>query len=241
MIQGFVRGVLAYGKALGLIRRLRLWFYVFVPGLISLVFGILLFSFVWNFSDNIGEWATSWYRWRGEGIANTVGSVLSGIIVVVLSVPLFKYIIILLVSPFMSLLSEKVEKHLTGDQTTTTFQVGKLLKDIVRGLSLALRNVLWELLLTVLLLLVSLIFPILAPFTAALIFLVQSYYAGAGNMDFTMERHLSFRASIQFVRSNRGLAIGNGAIFLLLFLTGIGFLIAPTLATIAGTVETVRR
>ncbi|MEM9887742.1 MAG: EI24 domain-containing protein [Bacteroidota bacterium] len=241
MVQGFISAIIAYGKALGLIRKLGLWFYVFVPGLLSLLFGGLILSLVWNYADNIGDWATAWYRWRGEGIANTVGAVLSGLLIIVLTFLLFKYIIIVLVSPFMSLLSEKVEKHLTGNSSSTPFQMTKLLKDVVRGLSLAGRNILWELLLTAILLLASFVFPVLAPFTAALIFLIQAYYAGAGNLDFAMERHFSFRESIRFVRRNRGLAIGNGAVFLLLFLTGIGFLFAPTLATIAGTLEVVRR
>jgi len=241
MLQGFVRGISSYGKALQLIRRFRLWFYVLVPGIISLCFGIIIALSVWNYADNIGDWMTSWYSWKGEGIIEKIGSVISGIAIVFLTFLLFKYLIIIAVSPFMSLLSEKVEKKLKNQTSSTPFKFDKFLKDMVRGLSLALRNIFWELLFTILLLLSSFVFPIIAPFTAILIFIIQSYYAGFGNLDFTMERHLNFEGSIQFVRQNKGLAIGNGAVFLWLLLTGIGFLFAPTLATIAGTVEVVKR
>ncbi|MEM8527236.1 MAG: EI24 domain-containing protein [Bacteroidota bacterium] len=240
MLQGFIKSILSYGKAFQLIQRFRLWFYVFVPGLISLCLGILIALSVWNYADDIGNWMTSWYSWKGEGIVEKIGSIISGIAIVFLTFLLFKYIIIIAVSPFMSLLSEKVERRLKNQTASTPFKLDKFLKDMVRGLSLALRNIFWELLFTVLLLLVSFIFPIIAPFTAVLIFIIQAYYAGFGNMDFTMERHFNFKESVQFVRRNRGLAIGNGAVFLWMLLTGIGFLFAPTLATIAGTVEVVK-
>ncbi|MEL6942331.1 MAG: EI24 domain-containing protein [Bacteroidota bacterium] len=241
MLQGFVRGVLSYGKAIQLIRKFRLWFYVLVPGAISLILGIFIALFVWNYAGDIGDWITSWYSWKGEGIVEKIGSAISGITIVFLTFLLFKYIIIVAVSPFMSLLSEKVEQRLNSQASSVPFKLDKFFKDIIRGLSLALRNIFWELLFTLLLLLASFIFPVIAPFTAILIFLIQSYYAGFGNMDFTMERHFSFRGSIRFVRRNRGLAIGNGAVFLWLLLTGVGFLFAPTLATIAATVEVVKR
>lgn len=241
MLQGFVRGILSYGKALQLIRKFRLWFYVLVPGLISLFLGIAIALSVWKYADNIGDWMTSWYSWKGEGIVETIGSVISGIAIVFLTFLLFKYIIIIAVSPFMSLLSEKVEKRLKNQTSSASFQFDQFLKDIGRGISLALRNIFWELLFTILLLLASFLFPIIAPFTAVLIFIIQAYYAGFGNMDFTMERHFTSKESIQFVRKNRGLAIGNGAVFLWMLLTGIGFLFAPTLATIAATVEVVKK
>ena len=83
--------------------------------------------------------------------------------------------------------------------------------------------------------------PFFSPFVAVAIFLVQSYYAGFGSMDYTMERHLKVRDSIRFVRSNRGLALGNGAVFILLLMTGIGFLFALPLSTAASTPEVVKR
>lgn len=241
MLAAIIKSILAYGKAFRLIRELKLWFYVFVPGLISLVFGGLIIWVVLQFSGTFGEWITSWYKWRGEGIIDTIGSIMVGIIIALLAFLAFKHVVLVVVSPFMSPLSEKIEHHLAGNSTQHTFSIAQFIQDLLRGLGLALRNIVWELLYTFLLLGVGLIFPIASPFTTALIFIIQAYYAGFGNMDYTMERHFNFKQSIAFVRKNRGLAIGNGAVFLWLFLTGIGFLFAPPLATIAATTETLKK
>ena len=66
-------------------------------------------------------------------------------------------------------------------------------------------------------------------------FLVQSYYAGFGNMDYTLERHFKYRESIDFVKNNRGQALGNGIIFnamLLIPIVGI-ILVLPISVTAA--------
>jgi len=60
-------------------------------------------------------------------------------------------------------------------------------------------------------------------------------------MDYTLERHFSIGESVRFVRANRWLAVGNGAVFMLILMTGIGFLLAPPLATVAATIETAKR
>ena len=60
-------------------------------------------------------------------------------------------------------------------------------------------------------------------------------------MDFTLERHFGYRDSVRFARDFRWLAIGNGAAYLLLLFTGIGFLVALPLGTAAATMETVER
>jgi hypothetical protein len=43
------------------------------------------------------------------------------------------------------------------------------------------------------------------------------------------------------VRRYRGLAVGNGIIYLLLYFTVIGFVFALPLSTIAGTVEAMKK
>ena len=70
---------------------------------------------------------------------------------------------------------------------------------------------------------------------------MQSYYAGFGNIDFTLERYYRVRGSIGFIRHNRGMAIGNGMVYLLLYLSVIGFVFALPLGTIAGAVESLKK
>ncbi|MEM1323158.1 MAG: EI24 domain-containing protein [Bacteroidota bacterium] len=242
MIKDLFAGVQSYGKALQLISKLGLWGYVLLPGLFSLLLAAAIGVSAWSFSGSIGSWLMAWYpfEWGSEllaGAANFIGLLLivtGGLIV-------YKHLVMVIVSPFMSPLSEKVENYLMGEPLAGNgLTLSGAIGDLIRGLRIALRNIIRELFLVGILFLLSWI-PILTPFTTALIFIVQAYYAGAGNMDYLLERHYSVRGSVRFVRDYRGLAVGNGSIFLLLLMTGIGFLIAPPLGTIAATIEGVKR
>ena len=73
-----------------------------------------------------------------------------------------------------------------------------------------------------------------------MLFIVQAYYAGFGNMDYTLERHFAYRESIQFVRRNRNIAIGNGIVFMLfLLIPVIGIIIVLPLSVTAASINTV--
>ena len=97
-----------------------------------------------------------------------------------------------------------------------------------------------ELLITIPLLILSLV-PVLNIITTVLIFLVQAYYAGFGNMDYTLERHYGYSESIQFVKKNKGVAIGNGIIFIImLIIPVIGVILVLPLSVTASTTETIR-
>jgi CysZ protein len=159
---------------------------------------------------------------------------------VLLGLIIFKQLIMVICSPILSVLSERVEDQLTGKHSGSGFSLRQITSDFMRGLRIALRNIFRELSLTIVLLLLGLV-PIFTPFTTIAIFIIQAYYAGFGNMDFALERHFRYRDSVRFVQRYRGLAVGNGAIFILLLLTFVGFLVALSLSTVAVTIETVKR
>ncbi len=241
MLNGLLAGIAAYGKALRLINRLRLWGYILAPGLISLLLGFGIFGSAWGISDDIGRrlialYPFEWGRDFLEGLANIIGA----LFVVALGLVLFKHLVLALASPFMSYFSEKIEREITGRAEEVSFSLSRLVGDLLRGIRIALRNIIRELLFTLILLFLGLI-PVLSPFTTLGIFILQSYYAGFGNLDYLMERHFTVRQSVRFVRRNAGLAIGNGAVFLLLLFSIVGFLFALPLATAAATVEGSRR
>jgi CysZ protein len=97
-----------------------------------------------------------------------------------------------------------------------------------------------ELLLTLPIILIGFI-PVVGIISSVLLFLVQSYYAGFGNMDYTLERHYKYAESIEFVKRNRGLAIGNGMIFMLMLLIPvIGIILVLPLSVTAASTETLR-
>jgi CysZ protein len=142
-------------------------------------------------------------------------------------------------APFMSPVSEKIEKHFYGNvshlhrNTTNTEQ-------LIRGIRINIRNLFKELIITIPILLLKFI-PIVNIFSTILLFLVQAYYAGFGNMDYTLERHLTYKESVQFVSRNKGYAIGNGIVFMLFLLIPIvGIIIVLPLSVTAASKKMVQ-
>ena len=70
--------------------------------------------------------------------------------------------------------------------------------------------------------------------------MVQAYYAGFGNIDYTLERHFNYKDSISFVKQHRGFAIGNGIIFMLFLLIPIiGVILVLPLSVTAASTKTI--
>jgi CysZ protein len=108
----------------------------------------------------------------------------------------------------------------------------------MRSLRLSVRNLIYELMITLPLLILSLI-PGVNLVTAVLIFLVQAYYSGFGNMDYTLERHFAYRESVSFVKKSRGYAIGNGIVFTALtFIPVIGIILVLPISVTAASKTT---
>jgi CysZ protein len=242
MITGFIQGFTAYFDAIRLASRYNLWGYVLAPGLVSLLLGAGIFYGAWTASDDIAQWLIDFYPFGwGKNALETIVQIFGGIFVLAIGLLVFKHLVLAVSSPFMSFLSEKIEKNLRGHHQQVPFSVSKALRDLARGLTLALRNIIRELFFTLLLFLLGILVPFLSPLIAFAVFGIQAYYAGFGNLDFTLERHRDVRGSIAFARANRGLCIGNGTAFLLLLFSIVGFLFALPLGTIAATKEAVRR
>jgi len=154
-----------------------------------------------------------------------------------------KYLILALMSPVMAYLSERTEEILTGKKYP--FNLSFFLKDVARGVTMAIRNLFMELLLGWAILAIQLwctfLFPpsalILTPVLPVLSFAIGAYFYGFSTIDYVHERRrLSMSQSISKIRSMKGMAIGNGAVFQLLFFIP---LIGVTIATITCTVGAV--
>ena len=240
MISGILDGLKSYGDGFKIIVKYRLWGYFLAPALISILLGAAIFGTAWGIADDIGGWLLSYYPWEwGSGTLLKIANVFGGLFVGAFGLILFKQLVIALSSPFMSLMSEQIEKNMMG-VPQQSFKVSKMLRDLVRGIRIALRNISRELFFTLILFLLGLI-PVFSPFTTVAIFMVQAYYAGFGSMDFTLERHTNVRQSVRFVRRHKGLALGNGAVFILILMTVIGFLFVLPLSTAAAASETLKR
>jgi CysZ protein len=239
MIKNIISGIQIYAGTFSLISKLKLWKYFAVPMLISFFTAIVIVFFAYELSDTIGDFLAKIWIWDwGKETVTTITSIVGGIFVLVIGLILFKHIILALSAPFMSPVSEKIEIHINGNlkysQRKTTFQ-----EQLIRGIRINFRNLGKEILITIPILLLKFI-PIVNIFSTILLFLVQSYYAGFGNMDYTLERHLNYKESINFVRNNKGFSIGNGIVFMLCLLIPIvGVIIVLPLSVTAASVKTV--
>ena len=235
MIKDYFAGITSYFTAFKTISELRLWKYFLVPIIISiLVAGGLGFT-IWSLSGSLAAWLLPWIPWAS--VTGWVFNILLGLVGLVL----FKHLVIAAVSPFMTPLAQKIEEHMTGNYTKYSgFSSKKAIQDFFRGITIAIRNIIKELFYVIPLFLLGLI-PMFSVPCAILIFLIQAYFAGFGNMDYTLEGHFSVRDSNRFVKNNRWLAMGNGTVFLLLLGTVVGFVFAPPLATVAAATESVKR
>lgn len=243
MFSSLTETIDSYSRAIGMIAKHRLTKFIILPGLISLVVMILLVGGIWTWftQSSIEEWVVDlWpFDW-GVGVIEGIADFLVLMLLLVSIFFLAKYIVMVVVSPFMGTLSEKVEAIVTGKQEPST---ANFISDLIRGLRIALRNIFWELSLTLLLLFMNIIPVIGNAISFVGTILVQSYYAGFGSMDYTLERkRFSISDSIGFVRKNRMAAVGNGGLFLAIFLIPVaGWFLAPAFATIAGTVVVLKR
>ena len=240
MIKNILSGIQAYVGAFGLISTLKLWKYFAVPILISMVTATLIGFSAYALSDNVGRYIADIWLWEwGKETFTSISTFIGGITVLVIGLILYKHIILALSAPFMSPVSEKIEAHLTEDlhhnHRDTTFQ-----EQLVRGIRISLRNLGKELLITFPLLLLKFI-PVINIFSTIILFFIQAYYAGFGNLDYTLERHLNYKESTNFVGKNKGVAIGNGIVFMLcLLIPVVGIIIVLPLSVTAASVKTVK-
>jgi len=240
MIKSSLHAVNAYRHSFKLIGELRLWKYYMVPMAISFFTALAIGFSAWGFSDDIGAFiAQLWFwDWGAQTIA-TLSTILGGLLVILLGLILYKHIVMAFSAPFMSPVSEKIEMHLYGKKPG--HRVTSNGSQLWRGIRINLRNLGWELVITLPLLILGLI-PVVNFVTTPLAFLVQAYYAGFGNMDYTLERHYKYRESVNFVKKNRGLAIGNGIVFMgCLLIPVIGIIIVLPLSATAASVVTLER
>ena len=236
MIKDFIAGFTSYFGAFNFVTKHRLYKHLFISGLISLIVGAIIIVTSYGVSDNISDFLANFYPWEwGADYVKTILEYISGGLIIVIGFLLFKYILLVLISPFMGPLSAKVETIITERDEGSNFSIKQISYEMMRGLRIASRNITREILITIFLLLLSLI-PLITVFITPIIFLVQAYFAGFANFDYFLERRTNVSQSVRYIKQHRWQAVGNGSAFLLLLLIPIvGLFFAPVLGTVAAT------
>ena len=245
MLKEIIISIQAYGAAHRFIKAHKLWKWIIVPGFLYMLLFITGMYFFSQSANNAIEWIalkTGLKRWLDTldsgflGFIFTMGSMLLWILLMLFYFSLFKFLFLIIGSPLFAYLSEKTEAIL--ENKDFPFNTQQFLKDILRGIQLAVRNSLWQTVYVLSIIFLSLI-PLLGWLTPFLALLLECYYYGFSMLDYSMERHKKSAAeSIAFVSAHKGLAIGNGIVFYLFHLLPIiGWILAPAYAVVAATLS----
>lgn len=208
-LKEFYLGVSTYWDTILFIRTYKLYWFVIFPMLIML--GIYKLGQVIQFHSFNKE-------------TDTMNDIVWYLILMFLEISIAlifmnftNYLMVALLSPLLTYLSQKTEKIIVHTRYNYTFY--QLKNDIQRAVKIVLRNLIWYYFWFVLLYLLGLFF--FANPTQNILFYVSyiilSYYYGFGFLDYVNERRkLNVRDSILFIRQHAGLAIGIGSIYSLM-------------------------
>lgn len=244
------RGVRAYGPASRLLFSRGMWHFMLWPFVAAVVVFVVLGLLVgW-----LAEWSDMWLmRVIAYCLDNTEGVLkeafvraMTGVLVWLLSAVLYfmvaltfgGYLVMMILSPVFSWLSERGEKLLTGMEYPFSWrQFGR---DIWRGLLVALRGMFLQFAVTLVVLVFSII-PVVGLAGPFLLFLVGTYFYGFTFMDYAIERkRLRARETERFVWRHAGVAVGVGAVFMVaMMIPGIRWFaccFVSLLSVLAGTV-----
>lgn len=245
MLKEIIISFQAYYHTHRFIIKHRLWKWILIPGFIYAVLfcaGIYLFVISSNSAiefmlqkSGVAEWMekmqNSWLSFL-----LIFGQIILNLVLLLFYFSLFKYLFLIIGSPLFAYLSEKTGSIIEGKDYPFSFK--QLMKDVVRGIRIALRNLLWQTVYTVSILILSFI-PLFGWVTPLLALLIECYYLGFSMLDYSCERNkLSTSQSITFIGRHKGLAIGNGMVFYSMhFIPVLGWLLAPGYAVIAATIS----
>lgn len=245
MLKEIIISVQSFFSAHRFIVKNKLWKWIIIPGVIycilfvagMILFGKTSFELIEYVLQRTG--VKAWLNAQGDSWLNLlviVGQALMMAVLFMFYFSLFKFLFLIIGSPVFAYLSEKTESILTGKDFPFSF--GQLLKDIVRGSLIACRNLLWQSVYLLTIIIFSFI-PVVGWIGPLIAFLVECYYFGFSMLDYSSERNrIPVSQSVAFIGRHKGLAIGNGLCFYFMHLIPvIGWIVAPTYAVVAATLS----
>ena len=214
MLKEIVISIQSYFQTHRFIIKHRLWKWILVPGFIyAILFATGIYFFITSSNSAIEfmvqkSGLSEWMEKMQSGFLSFLlifAQIILNLILLLFYFSLFKYVFLIIGSPLFAYLSEKTESIIEGKEYPFNFR--QLMKDILRGIKLALRNILWQTVYTLSILILSFI-PVVGWVTPLLALLVECYYLGFSMLDYSCERNkLSTSQSILFIGRHKGLAI----------------------------------
>lgn len=218
----------------------NIWVYAIIPTLINMIMIGGLFYGAFQLNDHlkpiIKSWFSSDYNTLST-ITNYTIQILVNIILFITYLFIYKNLVLIILSPFLAILSEKVDALYTGRKFPFTGK--QLLIDAWRGIKISIRNSAIELTLIAICFTIGIFVPVIGIVIPVIIFIIESFYFGFSMIDYTNERKkLTFKESKNYIKNNKPLAYGIGFVFYLMFLIPIiGWILAPLYGIVAGTLS----
>lgn len=235
------KGFRSYQKALVLMNIHRLWRFVWIPVTIGILLSIIMILIIISFAPSLANtFAQLLFDAEPSRWMTILISITTYAITILSAIWFYRYLILIITYPFMSFVSEKVENILIGTRESHMDNIkSSFVNDWIRGIGISAVLIIRELLWMIPLILLSFV-PGMIFFTVPLIFILQSYYCGCGNLDYTLERYMNIRSSLQFMKQHRLVALSNGMVFLLVLgIPIVGIVVAPVLGTVAASIHTI--
>ena len=237
----------SYGSAVEFIFKNSMKRYFLWPVVLNILFFTTGFHFLGELSDDVLIWMEafinfeSWEFWGSEFLASTVHLFLwifLKILIFLVLAFLGGHVVLVLMSPVLAIVSERTERIIEGSDYPFTFK--QLLIDIARGIRISIRNFAFEMLFIVLLFGLSFV-PLLGFGASPILIIVSAYYYGFSFIDYNLERkRFSLSESVNYMKKNRGIVIGNGLLFaLVLAIPFIGIALSSFVAIISAVAATI--
>ncbi len=237
-----------YNKAFNLVfKRGYAKFFLF-PLILNVLFLFGGLTFVSDLTESVQQTFSDWVNldsaefWGAEYLSGA----LSGLIWLLIRVLFFfifayygGFVVMIVMSPIFSLLSEKVEKEMLGS-ADYPFNMKQLLRDVLRGIGISLRNLIFETFFLIVTVILSFI-PVIGWLAPIVMFFISAYFFGFSFMDYTNERRgKTLKLSVTYIKKYKWVAVTNGAIFSLsLMIPYCGMLISTFVAVISVVAATV--
>lgn len=227
-----------YWKAFRFIVSHNLWKLLVIPAIINLIIAFLIVVFAIKTSGIIVESVLE--NFHSTSSDRTVHSFIEGFLMVVIRafvfffyLKIYRYLALVFLAPVFSIISSKVQAIASGPAKKIC--TGKYLSDCSRGIKIAFRNFLFEIVLSTLIIIVSFLIVWIIPLAPIAILVLESYFIGYSMTDYRNEYlGISSKESRKLINDYLGLVIGNGLIFnILILIPLLGVLFAPGLALIA--------
>ncbi len=227
-----------YGKTFRFIDEHNLYRHLIIPALISLGVAVFVAWVGWKTSGNVIFYLLSALSFRERtgfwgDLAEAIFRFIIRILTLLFYLKIFRYLLLIVLSPFFTRISAKVQAIELGEDNELSFKA--LAGNILRSTEIAILNFFRDVMFTGLILIIVIIVTWLVPLIPFAIFFVESYFLGYAMIDYRNQfLHKSVKDSRRVIHENIGLAVGNGICFNLILLVPLfGIMFGPVLALIA--------